>query len=255
MKHDQFGLTGKIAVITGGGRGIGYAIAEEFAQRGAHIILAGRSIDTLEHAQNELTKFNVPIAIYTLDVSDSLAVSNFHADVIQQHGHVDILVNNAGISPVYAPIDRTSNADWLKLQNVNLSGVFYCCKSFGSSMIKHGSGSIINITSIAGHVGIEKQAAYCATKGGVEQLTKGTALDWADKGVRANSIAYGFVETDLTQGLRDHDALSTKLLERTPMGRFAKTQEVTGAAVFLASDASSYVTGTSIVVDGGWTAR
>lgn len=255
MENDQFDLTGKTAVITGGGRGIGRAIAEEFAKRGANIILAGRDKNTLEQAQVDLSKYETQVNIHTVDVAQSDAVSTFHKNVMEQCGRVDVLVNNAGISPVYAPLNRTSDEDWLKLQNVNLSGVFYCCKAFGTSMIENGSGSIINISSVAGHVGLEKQAAYCATKGGVEQLTKGTSLDWADKGVRVNSIAYGFVETDLTQGLRDHDILSAKLLERTPMGRFAKLEEVSGAAVFLASDASSYVTGTSIVVDGGWTAR
>jgi NAD(P)-dependent dehydrogenase (short-subunit alcohol dehydrogenase family) len=255
MTKDIFDLSGKTAVITGGGRGIGLAIAREFAQRGANLALAGRNIKTLEHAAEELVQFGRSISVHSVDMADAQAVEQFCGAVLAAHGVPDILVNNAGVSPVYAPVERTSDADWDFLTGVNLSGVFYGCREFGRAMIGAGRGNIINISSVAGHVGLEKQAAYCATKGGVEQMTKAMALDWATKGVRVNAIAYGFVATDLTQGLRSHDTLSRQLLDRTPMGRFGDLSEVAGAAVFLASDASSYVTGTSVVVDGGWTAR
>ncbi len=254
MLNDLFDLSGKTAVITGGGRGIGRAIAEEFANRGANLALAGRNSDALEKTAGELSDYDISISMHQVDVSDSEAVQKFRDDVLKIHGSVDILVNNAGISPVYASTEHTSDEDWLQLNNVNLSGVFYCSKAFAPAMLEQKKGSIINISSVAGHVGLEKQAAYCATKGGVEQLTKGMSLDWAKKGIRVNAIAYGFIATDLTQGLRDHDILSERLLSRTPMGRFADQEEVTGAAVFLASNASSYVTGTSVIVDGGWTA-
>lgn len=255
MNSDIFDLSGKTAVITGGGRGIGLAIAREFAQRGANLALAGRNLETLKAAAEDLAELGGKISVHSADMADANAVQQFCDAVVAAHGVPDILVNNAGVSPVYASLERTTDEDWDFLTGVNLSGVFYGCRAFGRTMINAGRGSIINISSVAGHVGLEKQAAYCATKGGVEQLTKAAALDWAAKGVRVNAIAYGFVATDLTQGLRAHDVLSQQLLDRTPMGRFADLSEVAGAAVFLASDAASYVTGTSLVVDGGWTAR
>ncbi|WP_420549344.1 SDR family NAD(P)-dependent oxidoreductase [Curvivirga sp.] len=252
---DQFSLLGKTAVITGGSRGIGKAIAEEFLKHGANIAIASRSQPSLSKVADELKHYDADISTHSVDVSDSAAVEFFKDDVLSTHGKVDILVNNAGISPVYMSTERINEEDWKKLVDVNLGGVFNCSKTFGLAMLENQSGSIINISSIAGHVGLAKQAAYAATKGGVEQLTKGMALDWAKKGIRVNAIAYGFVETDLTQGLRAHETLSKRLLDKTPMGRFARLEETTGAAVFLASDASSYVTGSSIIVDGGWTAE
>lgn len=255
MTSDIFDLNNKTVVITGGGRGIGRAIAGEFAKRGANLALTGRHMETLETAMDELSRQGVKVTVHGGDIANSKTVEQIQNDVLNAHGKIDVLINNAGVSPVYASAEKTRDADWDLLMGVNLSGVFYCCKAFGELMTEQGQGSIINISSVAGHIGIEKQAAYCATKGGVEQLTKAIALEWAQKGVRVNTIAYGFVKTDLTHGLRNHDTLSQKILDRTPMGRYAGLDEVTGAAVYLASSASSYVTGTSLIVDGGWTAQ
>jgi gluconate 5-dehydrogenase len=174
--------------------------------------------------------------------------------VLTAHGSLDILVNSAGVSPVYVPLERTDLSDWRQVIDVNLGGMFLCCRHLGTIMLDKGRGSIINVSSIGGHVGLERQAAYCASKGGVEQLTRSLALDWAQKGVRVNAIAYGFIETDLTAGIRASEYFSAKLLNRTPMGRFGTLDEVAGAAVFLASPAAAFVTGASIPVDGGWTA-
>ena len=174
--------------------------------------------------------------------------------VLSGSGRLDVLVNNAGVNPIYKAIERTSLDEWRHIVDINLTGVFLCCKHLGGAMAARGSGSVINVSSVAGHVGLRRSVPYCASKGGVELLTRALALDWASKGVRVNTIAPGYFETDLTAGLRDNEALAAPLLSHTPLGRFGKLDDVAGAAVFLASDASAYMTGSSLMVDGGWTA-
>ena len=159
-----------------------------------------------------------------------------------------------GVNPIYRSIERTSLAEWQNILDTNLTGVFLCCKYLGAIMAEQRSGSIISISSVAGHIGLARSAPYNATKGGVELLTKSLAIDWAQKGVRVNCIAPGYFETDLTAGMRENEAMTTKLLSRTPLNRFGKLNDLAGAAVFLASDASAYVTGQSLRVDGGYTA-
>jgi NAD(P)-dependent dehydrogenase (short-subunit alcohol dehydrogenase family) len=151
-------------------------------------------------------------------------------------------------------MERTETADWEKVLRTNLDGVFYCCKHLGGLMIPARSGAIINISSIAGQVALKRQVPYCASKGGVEQLTKALAFDWAEHGIRVNAIGYGFIKTDLTSGMTTHPHLAPKLLARVPFGRFGELSEVAGAAIFLASPSASYVTGHTLMVDGGWTA-
>ena len=160
-----------------------------------------------------------------------------------------------GINPIYRGIEKTSLAEWQNIVGTNLTGVFLCCKHLGGVMAERGSGSVVNVSSVAGHVGLRRSVPYCATKGGVELLTKALTLDWASRGVRVNCIAPGFFETDLTAGMRQNEALSAGLLSRTPLGRFGTMEDIAGAAVFLASPASAYMTGQSLVVDGGWTAE
>lgn len=254
MPQDMFDLSGKVAVVTGASRGIGRAIAHAFAARGAGVALIGRTPETLLESAGEIEIAGNTVSTHVVDVSNAAQVERSLTEVLDAHGRVDILVNNAGISPVYAPLERTEPADWKKVMAVNLDGVFHCCRTFGTHFLGNDGGSIINISSVGGHRGLPRQAAYSASKGGVEQLTKVLALDWAEKGIRVNTIAFGFMETDLTAGVRDHQGISKMLLDHTPMRRFGRLDEVTGAAVFLASNASSYVTGASIMVDGGWTA-
>ena len=170
-------------------------------------------------------------------------------------GRIDTLVCNAGINPIFASVEKVSFADWQKIIDVNLSGVFLCCKILGGAMAEAGAGSVINVSSVAGHVGLQKSAPYCAAKGGVELLTRALALDWAKRGVRVNTIAPGYFETDLTAGMRAKESLAARLLARTPQGRFGGPTDIAGAAVFLASPASAYMTGQSLVIDGGWTAE
>jgi gluconate 5-dehydrogenase len=189
-----------------------------------------------------------------MDVTSEADVTRARDEILARAGAIDVLVNNAGIDPHYAALEKTSNKEWDDIVAVNLTGVFRCCRRLGSPMIERKRGAIINISSIAGHVGVKRQVPYCATKGGVELLTRALASDWAEHGIRVNAIAYGFVETDLTRAVLTHPHIGPRYLARIPMGRFGQLSDVAGAAVFLASPAASYVTGHSLVVDGGWTA-
>lgn len=251
MIPSYFDLTDKVALVTGGGRGIGFGIAQGLANCGAKVVICGRNAGVLDQARATIGG-RATTAI--IDVSDESAVIALRDTIGQQFGRLDILVNNAGIDPHYAPLERTDTADWEKVLNTNLNGVFYCCKHLGGLMISAKSGAIINISSVAGQVALKRQVPYCASKGGVEQLTRALAIDWAEHGIRVNAIGYGFIKTDLTSGMTEHPHIAPKLLARTPLGRFGELSEVAGAAIFLASPSASYVTGHTLMVDGGWTA-
>jgi gluconate 5-dehydrogenase len=246
-----FSVAGARVLITGSTRGIGHAIASEFARRGATVFITGR---TLSAAADVAATLGPNCHGYELDVASEESVLACAGKIDAEHGGVDVLINNAGIDPHYASLDKTSTEDWMTITRVNLDGVFYCCKHLTGSMLARGKGNIINISSIGGRIGLKRQVPYCAAKGGVEQITRSLAVDWAEQGIRVNGIGYGFVETDLTTAMTTHQHLAPRLLSRIPLGRFAHLGEVAGAAVFLASPSASYITGSTIVVDGGWTA-
>jgi len=246
---NAFDLTGKVAIVTGGGRGIGRAIANRLAQNGAQVVVAGRTQATLDEAAAAIGG-----AAQVADVSREADVLALRDAVLARHGRIDVLVNNAGINPIFRGIERTSLADWQSIIDINLTGCFLTCKHIGAVMLEQGRGSIVNVSSVGGHVGLLRSVPYCASKGGVELLTKALALDLAERGVRVNTLAPGWVDTDLTHELLVHDVHGKRLLEHTPMGRFATGSDLVGAAVFLASDASAYMTGQSLLIDGGWTA-
>ena len=249
--HRYFDLSGKVAMVTGARRGIGLAIARSLAESGARVILAGRSIEGMESVVAGLPG---GASALVCDVSDEASVQAAAKQVSERHGRLDILVNNAGIDPHYAPLDRTSTEEWSHVLQTNLDGVFFCCRHLGGLMVAARSGAIINISSVAGQVALKRQVPYCASKGGVEQLTKALAFDWAEHNIRVNAIGYGFIKTDLTSGMMSHLHIAPRLLARTPMGRFGEIDEVAAAAIFLAGPGASYVTGHTVMVDGGWTA-
>ena len=249
---NPFDLSGRVALVTGGGRGLGLAIARGLAQAGAHVVLCGRTQTTLDAAVEDFRAAGLRADALVADVSREADIERLRNEIETRFGGLHILVNNAGINPVWRGIEKTGLADWQAILDTNLTGAFLTCKHLSPHL---GDGaSVINVSSIAGHVGMTRSAPYCAAKGGLELFTKALALDWAPRGIRVNCIAPAYFETDLTSGLRGNARLADPLLAQTPMGRFGRPDEVSGAAVFLASDASSYVTGQSLLVDGGWTA-
>jgi gluconate 5-dehydrogenase len=245
----DFDLTGKICIVTGAGRGIGRGIAESLARHGATVVLTGRTAATLTDAAAAI---GAAASTQVTDVAREADVIALRDAVLARHGRIDVLVNNAGINPVWRGIEKISLADWQAIIDINLTGTFLCCKYLGGAMGR--GGSVINVSSIAGRVGLTRSVPYCASKGGVELLTKALALDWAKRGVRVNCLAPGYVDTDLTHGVLTHEVHGKPFLDHIPMGRFGTTKEMGGAVVFLASDASAYMTGQSLVMDGGWTA-
>jgi gluconate 5-dehydrogenase len=245
----DFDVTGKVCVVTGAGRGIGRGVAEALARHGASVVLTGRTETTLAESAAAI---GAGASTQVADVAREADVIALRDAVLARHGRIDVLVNNAGINPVWRGIEKISLADWQAIIDTNLTGTFLCCKYLGGAM---GQGSsIINVSSIAGRVGLTRSVPYCASKGGVELLTKALALDWAKRGVRVNCLAPGYVDTDLTHGVLTHEVHGKPFLDHVPMGRFGTAKEMGGAVVFLASDASAYMTGQSLVVDGGWTA-
>ncbi len=248
---NTFDLAGKVAVVTGGGRGIGRAVAGGLAAHGATVVLCGRTQATLDAAAAEIGGDTLA---HVADVASEADVLTLRDAALARFGRIDVLVCNAGVNAIYKGIETTTLQDWQTIIDVNLTGTFLCCKHLGGAMLDTGGGSVICISSVAGHVGLRKSAPYCASKGGVELLVRALALDWAAKGVRVNAIAPGYFETDLTAGMIASPAMSGRLLAATPMGRFGQDGDIVGAAVFLASDASAYVTGQSLMVDGGYTA-
>ena len=221
------------------------------AKHGARLVLSGRTAATLETTAAELGPETLA---HAGDVAVEADVIALRDAALARFGHVDILVNNAGVNPIYKTIEKTTLDEWQHILGINLTGTFLCSKHIGGTMAQAGGGSVINVSSVAGHVGLRRSVPYCATKGGVELMTKALALDWASKSVRVNCIAPGYFETDLTAGMIANEALSTRLLGQTPMGRFGRDPDLVGAAIFLASDASAYITGQSLAVDGGYLA-
>ncbi len=241
MDQPSFDLDGRIALVTGASRGIGHDLALALQGAGATVVSGVRSGDA-------------PTEPVTIDLRDIASIRAGVDEVVERHGRIDVLVNNAGVGTNHDALDATEE-EWDELLDVNLKGLFFACQAAGRHMVPAGYGRIVNMSSQAGHVGIRRHAGYSASKGGVELLTKVLALEWGPHGVTVNTVAPTFVRTPGTAERLDRPEFLQDVLTRIPIGRVGATSEVAAAVIFLASPSAGLVNGTSILVDGGWTAQ
>jgi NAD(P)-dependent dehydrogenase (short-subunit alcohol dehydrogenase family) len=253
MNAQLFSLEGKTAVVTGGTSGIGRAISIGLADAGADVIATGRRQQQVEEAAAEIEARGRKSLRLASDVCDRGSLEKLLAATLDEFGKVDILVNCAGIIKRTPTLDL-SEEEWANIINTNLTGTLRASQIFGRHMVDRGYGRIINIASLNSFVALTEVAAYAASKSGVASLTRSLAVEWSKKGVTVNAIAPGVFRTDINAKLLDSTARGQELLMRTPMGRFGKTEELVGAAIYLASDSASFVTGEILVVDGGFLA-
>ena len=252
VSMDLFDLTGKVAMVTGSTRGLGETAAKGLAKAGADVAVCGRNPTDLERVSAEIRATGRKSAGFVLDVLSKEKVKNGVAEILDHFGRVDILVNNAGVN-YRVPVLEYPEEMWDLVINTNLKGYFLVAQAVVPQMIERGYGKVINLSSIFGKVGLATQLAYASSKGGVEQMTKVMALEWAKLGVRVNAIGPTYFETDLVKQIRNDPVRFNFINERTPMGRWGYLPELEGTVVFLAAPASDFITGQTIYVDGGWT--
>lgn len=248
-------LQGKVAIVTGSGRGIGRAIALEFAKEGANVVTNAVHLDHAESVADEIRALGGSAMAVKADVSKRSEVEALVKTTMGKFGRIDILVNNAGVVHT-DPLLEISEEEWDKILDINLKGAFLCSQAVAREMIKgRTKGSIIHIASIAGKVGFPQMAHYCASKGGIIELTRELALELIPNGIRVNCIGPGAIETDMLKPMTEDKTAKESLLQAIPMGRFGRPEEIAKVAVFLASDDSSYMIGQTVFVDGGWITR
>lgn len=253
MSSQLLSLEGKVAVITGGTSGIGRALSLGLAQAGADVVATARRKLQVDETAAEIERHGRRTLRLTSDVSDRASLEAVLSATLETFGKVDILINCAG-QIKRTPTLTIPEDEWTAILDTNLTGTLRACQVFGKQMLDRGYGRIVNIASLNSFVALNEVAAYAASKAGVVSLTRSLAVEWSKRGVTVNAIAPGVFRTELNAQLLDSTPRGKELLMRTPMGRFGKTEELIGAAIFLASDASSFITGQSIVVDGGFLA-
>ncbi|MEO6655135.1 MAG: glucose 1-dehydrogenase [Pyrinomonadaceae bacterium] len=253
MSYSKLNLDARVAVVIGGTSGIGRSIAHGLAEAGAHVVCTSRRQEQVEMAASEIEEMGRTTLRVASDVSDKTSIENLLAECVGTFGKVDILVNSAGRTKREPTLDLDEET-WNAILETNLTGTLRTCQVFGRHMIGNKYGRIINIASLSTFVSLFEVAAYSASKAAVASLTKSLAIEWAKHGVNVNAIAPGVFRTALNEKLLDESERGKEFLTRTPMGRFGNVEELAGAAVFLASEAASYVTGEVLVVDGGFLA-
>ncbi len=252
MVLEKFSLKGKSGIVTGGGSGIGKAIAKGIVEAGAEIVIAGRNKERLEEAVKEIKKFGGPVVAVRANISKMEDIKKLVDQTVETFGKIDFLFNNAGIIR-RTPSEDFTEKDWDETIQINLKGPFFLAQAVARVMISQKrKGKIINTSSLAAVQGGKRVPAYVASKGGLAQVTKSMANDWAKYNILVNAIGPGWVKTELTEPLQKDKERFTEITNRIPLGRWAEPEDLVGTAIFLASDASDYITGQTIFVDGGW---
>jgi NAD(P)-dependent dehydrogenase (short-subunit alcohol dehydrogenase family) len=252
MAHELFDLSGKVAMITGSSRGLGETCALALAKVGADVAVCGRRVPDLERVCASIKALGRRSGAFVFDVTLKASVQEGANRILQQFGKVDILVNNAGMN-YRVPVLEFPEDMWDRVMNTNLKGYFLVAQAVVPQMIERGYGKVINMSSIFGLTPLPNQLAYASSKGGVNQLTKVMALEWAKKGIRVNAIAPTYFETEMVAPIRNDPEKFNFINERTPMGRWGYLPELEGIVIFLAAPASDFITGQIIHIDGGWT--
>lgn len=252
MKEIQYRLDDKIVVVTGASKGIGRGISKELAQVGAHVVLCSRNKEELNGLRKEIVEESGHADVFPLDISSVAQINEVFEKINDKFGRIDILINNAGLGYNHSALD-VKEEDWDEMMNVNLKGLFFCSQQAGKYMMDHGYGRIINMSSQASLVAIKDHAVYCASKGGVNLLTKVLALEWAEKGITVNGIAPTFTYTPGTAERLDNPEYLASVLNRIPVRKVATIKDIVSAILYLTSTNSGMVTGSTLVIDGGWT--
>ena len=250
----RFRLDGKVAVVTGASRGIGQSTAKFLGEAGADLVLVSRTVENLAATRKVCAAFERRVVCVGVDIAAEDAGPRIAEMAQREFGKVDVLVNNAGVSPTVRRAEHLTRADWNTVLGVNLLGTFGVTQAVGTMMLAAGRGSIVLVTSLGARIALFGLAAYCSTKGALDELTRCLAYEWSGRGVRVNAVAPGFVETDMLAELKEKKREQYDRAVSMPvLKRFADPDEIAGTVLFLASDEASYMTGQTILVDGGWT--
>ena len=252
MSLDMFSLNGKVAMVTGSSKGLGEVAVTALAKAGASVAVCGRNRADIDRVVEKIEAAGNRAAGFILEVTSSETVKQGVDAILDHFGRIDILLNNAGTN-YRVPVLEYPEEEWDRVIDTNLKGYFLVAKAVVPQMVEHGYGKVINMSSILGRIGIVNQLAYASAKGGVEQMTKIMAIEWAKQGVRVNAIAPTYFETEMVKQIRNDPERLNFINTRTPMGRWGQLDEIEGIVIFLASSASDFITGQSIAIDGGWT--